>query len=124
MTDRFVFDTYALIALLEGNPAYLKHSRAIMVINDFIFAEYCYLTLRRYVDYPEEADTKARSVINTILSLSKDVIMDAMKFRYENRKKDMSATDCVSYIHARQLGIPFLTGDCAFEGLPGVEFVR
>ena len=124
MTSQLVFDTYALIELLEGNPAYLKYADAAMVINEFIFAEYCYITLRRYIDYPAEADKKARSVMGVITSLSREWIIDAMKFRFANRKKEMSTTDCVSYIQARKLGIPFLTGDSAFEGMPGVEFVK
>ena len=124
MTNQFVFDTYALIELLEGNPAYLKYADAAMVINEFIFAEYCYVTLRRYVDYPSEADKKARSVMKVIAALSREGIVDAMKFRFSNRKKDMSTTDCVSYIQAQKLGIPFLTGDSAFEGITGVEFVK
>ena len=124
MTDTFVFDTYALIELIEGNPVYLKYANAKMVINEFIFAELCYAGIKRYRDYPTEAEQKSRSAMGSISAVSPEEIMKAMKFRFSNRKKELSTTDCVSYIQAQQLGILFLTGDGAFEGLPGVEFGR
>ncbi len=124
MTDTFVFDTYALIELIEGNPAYLKYANAKMIINEFIFAEFCYAGIKRYRDYPVEAEQKSRSVMESISAILPEEIMKAMKFRFSNRKKEVSTTDCVSYIQAQQLGIPFLTGDGAFEGMHGVEFVR
>lgn len=35
-----------------------------------------------------------------------------------------SYIDAAGYAHARRLGLPFLTGDPAFEGIEGVEFLR
>lgn len=124
MTDAFVFDTYALIELIEGNPAYLKYANAKMIINAFIFAEFCYVGIRRYRDYLAEAEQKSRAVIGSLSAVSPEEIMEAMTFRFSNRQKDVSTTDCVSYIQARNLGVSFLTGDGAFEGMPGVEFVK
>lgn len=124
MTEAFVFDTYALIELLEGNPAYLKYADGKMIINEFIFAEFCYVGIKRYRDYLADAEQKSRTVVGGISAVSPGQIVDAMKFRFLNRQKDVSTTDCVSYIQAQKLGIPFLTGDGAFEGMPGVEFVR
>ena len=124
MTDTFVFDTYALIELIEGNPAYVKYASAKMILNEFIFAEFCYVGIKRYRDYLAEAEQKSRAVVGSISAVSPEGIMEAMKFRFSNRKKEMSTTDCVSYIQAQKLGIPFLTGDGAFKGMPGVEFVK
>ena len=47
-----------------------------------------------------------------------------MKFRYNNKKKEMSMTDCISYFMAKELGIKFLTGDKEFENLENVEFAK
>lgn len=122
MTDSYVFDTYALMEIVLGNPTFIKYLEASrVVINPFIFAEFCYGILKRY---PVEFLSFTTKFSGTIASIPAEQIMEAMKFRYENKKKDVSTTDCVSYIQARQLGIPFLTGDGAFEGMPGVEFVR
>ena len=46
-----------------------------------------------------------------------------MKFRYENKHKKMSMTDCISYIQAKKLGIKFLTGDKEFKNKENVEHV-
>ena len=59
-----------------------------------------------------------------IISPSPKMIIEAMKFRYENKKKKMSTTDCISYIMAKELEIKFLTGDKEFEHLENVEFVK
>ena len=45
-----------------------------------------------------------------------------MKFRVMN--KNMSMTDCISYMQAKELGIKFLTGDKEFEDLENVEFIK
>jgi uncharacterized protein len=47
-----------------------------------------------------------------------------MKFRYKNRKKNLSVPDCISYLQAKSLGIKFLTGDKKFENMENVEFVK
>lgn len=124
MTNQFVFDTYALIELLEGNPSYTKYSDAMMVINDFIFAEFCYVVIKRYPDNNLAFEEKAESIMGSLSGIQPRQLMKAMKFRHDNRKKDLSTTDCAGYFHALQLGIPFLTGDSQFKGMPGVEFVR
>ena len=47
-----------------------------------------------------------------------------MEFRYKNKKKKLSMTDCISYFQAKELGIKFLTGDKEFQNLENVEFVK
>jgi len=38
----FLFDTYALIEIFNKNPNYERYIDVESVINEFIFAEYCY----------------------------------------------------------------------------------
>ena len=59
-----------------------------------------------------------------ITKLTAKVIKQAMKFRYEHKKRKMSMTDCISYFQAKELGLKFLTGDKEFQDLDNVEFVR
>jgi len=47
-----------------------------------------------------------------------------MQFRIKNRHKNLSMTDCISYIMAKRLGIKFLTGGKEFKNLENVEFVK
>jgi predicted nucleic acid-binding protein len=48
----------------------------------------------------------------------------AMKLRHALRNLELSCADALGYHIAKKEGMKFLTGDRAFEGLPGVEFVR
>lgn len=51
-------------------------------------------------------------------------IIKAAKFKLSYKNKKFSMTDCIGYVMAKSLGIPFLTGDKEFKGMPNVEFVR
>lgn len=122
MTESYVFDTYALLEVLEGNSAYRKYSEhSGVIINHFIFAEFCYAIIRKYPpDYTDYA-AKLKSKISIIPTAK---IMEAMKFRYKHKKLKLSMTDCISYMQAQNQGIRFLTGDRQFANMSGVEFVK
>jgi len=119
--ETFLFDTYALIEILESNKNYEIYKKKRMIINDFILAEFSYRLLRENV--PGAIDYINLSSQH-ILHASPETIRKAMAFRYENKKKKLSMTDCISYFQAKELGIKFLTGDKEFEKLEGVEFVK
>ena len=121
MTEKFLYDTYALMELLDKNPNYEKYIDKDMVINDFIFAEFCYQLIKAN-------EKKMHEFLNeiepAIIRLSTKIIKLAMEFRHKNKKKKLSMTDCISYFQAKELGIKFLTGDKEFENLENVEFVK
>ena len=117
----FVYDTYALMEILDKNPNYEPYTKQKAIINDFIFAEFCYNLIKDKVKKMEEY---ANEVKPAIVHADPKIIEEAMKFRYKNKKKKLSMTDCISYFMARDLGIKFLTGDKEFAKIDGVEFVR
>ena len=121
MTERFVYDTYALIEILNKNPNYEKYIDQDIIINDFIFAEFCYQLIkdgeRKLKEYLEEIEP-------AIIQLKTKIIKEALDFRYRNKKKKLSMTDCISYFQAKEFGIKFLTGDKEFENFDDVEFVK
>ncbi len=121
MTERFVYDTYALVELLNKNPNYRKYLDSDMIINDFIFSEFCYQLIKANV---KNMDEYLNEIEPAITKLSAEVIKQAMKFRYSNKKRKMSMTDCISYFQAKELGIKFLTGDKEFQEQDNVEFVK
>lgn len=122
MTDEtFLFDTYALVEILNKNPKYEKYVDSQIFVSDFIFAEFCYKIINEKILIGENL---LNEIIPAIIYPSHDVIKKAMEFRVNNKKKEMSMTDCVSYMMAKELGIKFLTGDKQFENLEGVEFAR
>ena len=121
MTEKFVYDTYALIEILNENPSYEKYLEKDIIINEFIFAEFCYQLIK---DNDKNIDEHLTEIESAIKSVGTKVIKKAMRFRYDNKKKKMSMTDCISYIMAKELGIKFLTGDKEFKELESVEFVK
>lgn len=121
INETFLFDTYALIEILNKNKNYEKYMDVKLIINDFIFAEFCYKLLRERVDY---ADDYIKEVAPAIIHANYELIKEAMAFRIKHKNKKLSMTDCISYIMAVRLGVRFLTGDKEFERFKDVEFVK
>ncbi len=119
--ETFLFDTYALIELVNKNPKYEKYLEKNAIINDFIFAEFCYNLIK---DKSKNMKELVNEIKKGIIHAEPQIIEEAMQFRYNNKKKNLSMTDCISYLMAKKLDIKFLTGDKEFENLENVEFVR
>jgi|SRR3989344_9476210 len=117
----FVFDTYALIEIINGNKNYLPYLSSGIVINDFILAELCYNLIKE--SSVEKSSFYMDKYLEFSLKVPPKVIKDAMAFRFSLRKRKVSMTDCIGYFQAKSLGIKFLTGDKEFKCLEGVEFV-
>lgn len=117
----FLFDTYAIIEIINGNPNYSCYINERIIINNFIFAEFCYILIREKCPY---IDKYLGHYSKYIISINPQIIEEAMKFRYKNKKKNLSIPDCISYIMAKNLGIKFLTGDKEFKDMENVEFVK
>ena len=118
----FVFDTYAILEVIAGSPTYQKYLNSEIIINDFIFAELCYKLIR------ESGYDKAIFYLDKYSPFRKELdavtIKEAMLFRVNHIKKNLSATDCISYLMALNLSVKFLTGDKQFKDLKEVEFVK
>ena len=121
MTSKYLFDTYAIMEIIDGNEIYDYYLDSDVVINNFIFAELCYNLFKDKDKRAREHFDKYSKFIN---SVKPEWIEEAMKFRLEWKDRNVSITDCVSYIMAKKLGIKFLTGDEEFENLEEVEFVK
>ncbi|MBN1502759.1 PIN domain-containing protein [Candidatus Woesearchaeota archaeon] len=117
----FVFDTYALIEIIEGKPAYKKYVDLPVFINNLTYYEFYYLILRDR----ENQVTKILNLFNfNFLEIKKEHIHDAAKFRLKNKEKKLSFPDCLGYIMAEENKMKFLTGDKEFENFDNVEFVK
>lgn len=121
MTDLFLFDTYAVLEIINGNKSYNLYLDCDIIINEFIFAELCYKLLRESY---EKADYYINKYKEFIIFPDEETIKEAMKFRVGYKKQNLSMTDCIGYIMAKKLGIKFLTGDKEFEDMENVEFVK
>ena len=121
----FLADSYALVAFLEGNDRYVRIFRRKRMVTTALNVFEVYATLLRRVD-----EEKAKEVCSGLLPLTVDVppevALVAGDFRHRMRsiKRDCSYIDAWGYATARDLRVPFLTGDPAFRGIDHVEFVR
>ena len=121
MTSKYVFDSYAIFEIIEGNENYDKYLDAEIIINNFIFAELCYVLYRdRYKKVKEQIEKYSRH----ISSIDPKWIEEAMIFRLKWKDRNVSITDCIGYIMSKKLSIPFLTGDKEFANMENVEFIK
>ncbi len=121
-TDSFFCDTYALIELLNGNPAYLSYANKTLVTSELNLMEFYYSLLRNY------GQAAARKYYNLwkpfALKIPEPIIQPAMEFKFHYKKENLSYVDAMGYVFSNQLGARFLTGDQQFQEKSNVEFVR
>ncbi len=124
MVDLFA-DSYALVAVLEGNERYVRIFRRKDVVTSSLNLLEVYATLLRRID-PVESRELASGILAMIVPVPPEVAFIAGEFRQSMRshRKDCSYIDAWGYAAAGNLGVPFLTGDPAFRGVEGVQFVR
>ena len=118
----YFFDTYAIIEMLKGNKNYFQYKNFPTSISQWNLAEIYYNSIINLVlGNPDEIYNLYK---DAVVEINDDSLKEAMKFRKENKKKDVSYTDCIGYIYAKRNGLKFLTGDKEFENMPNVEFVK
>ena len=117
-------DTYAIIEIAIQNPSYkpyeLNSEEAITTI--FNLTEVHFYYIKNFgVEEAEKAYGKIKSIV---VPIDDSIIKEANSFKLKNIKKRFSFADCIGYATARKYNAKFLTGDYAFKGLEGVEFVK
>ncbi|MBI2142503.1 PIN domain-containing protein [Candidatus Woesearchaeota archaeon] len=118
----YFFDTYAVVEIIKGNPAYKNHIATGFVFTQLNLIELHYTFLR---DLTEEiADSVMGKYSANVVPISNAVIKKANRFRFANRKKDFSTADAIGYLFAKENGMIFVTGDRQFEGMENVELLR
>ena len=117
-------DTYAIIEIAIQNPSYkpyeLSSEEAITTI--FNLTEIHFYYLKNFgIEEAEKAYNKVKSIV---IPIDDSIIKEASIFKLKNFKKRFSFADYIGYATARRYNVKFLTGDYAFKGLEGVEFVK
>lgn len=121
-TNRYFFDTYPVIEILNDNPNFESFREVPVIFTIFNLAELYYSVLNNWGE--EKANVIFESYKDAVVEIDDESLKEAMKFRKENKKKDVSYTDCIGYIYAKRNHLKFLTGDKEFENMPNVEFVK
>lgn len=118
----YFFDTYGLWELVKKNPNYARYAQTEIVCTVFNIYEF-YATLRREFD-KEDAKRVVSALKDCIVEVSVENVMGAVEMKKRLNRTGMSFIDCLGYLKAKELGIPFLTGDREFERMDNVEFVK
>ena len=117
----FFFDTYAIIEIWHGNPAYQKYGNETIFTSILNVGELYYALLKEGTK--ETSDARISSFKPSLIEVDQETMKKAMLFRYNHKRKKLSMVDCVGYTLSQKMGIPFLTGDQAFQALAGVEYI-
>lgn len=115
-------DTYALIEIAKSNPKFAEYLNSEFVITDLILAEFYSVLLRE--ENESVADYWFKKLERYSVPVSKEILIEAVKFRYEYKKSNISFFDSVGYIFGIKNGYSFVTGDKEFEKLKDVDFKK
>jgi len=120
---RYFYDSYSVLAYLSDRPGYAAYfEKNTGVLTRLNLMEVCYSILRAHGERAAHEVLEAYSSREIEFSLPD--IEGAMKLRYELRNLELSYADALGYYISKKEGLKFLTGDRAFERLPGVEYIR
>ena len=118
----YFFDTYAIVEILKENSNYNKFKDFDVTFTIFNLAELYWSVLNDYGE--NKANFIYERYKNSVVDIDDNTLKEAIKFRKEHKKKNLSYTDCIGYIYAKLHNMKFLTGDKELEGFPNVEFVK
>ena len=117
---RRCLDTYALIEIARGNPKFAGYFNFHFIITDLILAEFYSVLLRE--EGKKVADYWLGKLERYSVPVNREILIEAIKFRHENKKTKISFFDAVGYIFSIKNGYFFVTGDKEFEKFRNVEF--
>jgi len=120
--ENYFFDTYAIIEILEENLDYKEYREKDVALTIFNLAEIYYSCLGNFNE--QELQEIYDKYKESVVEIDDETLKEAMKFRKELKKRDVSYTDSIGYIYAKRHNMKFLTGDKEFENLENVEFVK
>ena len=113
-------DTYALAEIAKGNKEFSIYLLEEFVITDLTLVEFYAMLLRE--DGEKTAEYWFRRLEAYAVSVPRQILKEAIIFRYQHRKQNISFFDAAGYIYSLRNSLPFVTGDKEFEKLPNVEF--
>lgn len=120
--ETYFFDTYAMIEILKGNPAYGKYKGCNPMVSAFNLVELHLQIAREFGE--ETADSILDEYSKCVIDFNLDDIKETTKMKIKHAKRKFSIPDSIGYVIAKRLGIKFLTGDGQFSDFDNVEFVK
>lgn len=118
----YFFGSYAIIEMNKGSIGYARFKDSTITTSALNVGEIYQAFLRKYGK--ETADKWLEEINFELLEITPEIIVEAVHFRFINKKKNMSLVDCVGYILSLKHNLKFLTGDNQFKDAPNAEFVK
>lgn len=118
----YFFDSYAILEVAQGGENYRKYANALVLTTKLNLFEVAHSLSKKGA--LKEAEFLLDEYYDAVLDFNKTVIKEAVLFKLEHKKKNLSLVDCIGYVLAKYLQIKFLTGDEGFRNLENVEFVK
>ncbi|MEK6874866.1 MAG: PIN domain-containing protein [Nanoarchaeota archaeon] len=117
------YDTYAILGILKGDPAYTGYTKSIHILTTIMNLYKAYFILLR------ERDTTAANIAierfhQYCVPIYPQAIKEAARFKLAHSTDNISYVDAIGYVLAKHHHVQFLTGDKAFKNLPNVRFVK
>lgn len=119
----YFFDTYAILEIIIGNPMYERFSSNVQFYTTKLNLMELYYSLLSQFGI-EVAEKYFEKFNENCITFDDSDIKEAVMFRHQNKKFNLSYIDCLGYIIALKRNLIFLTGDKQFEKLQNVEFVK
>jgi len=128
---KYLGDTYAFIEAFTGHPRYGRILKAGGVVTTALNALELHYSLLRTGVAPDESERYSRATLRLAVEVPHEVAITAARTRFSMNEQfrktgsnlRVSSVDAWGYAAAQALELPFLTGDPAFKGVPGVSFV-
>ena len=122
LEDKYFFDSYAIIEVINQSLSYEKIRDMPIITNALCLGEVYFYFLKTH--NKQTADFWNEKLKVELIPITKELTIEASNFKFNHKKQNFSYPDSIGYIMARKLGIKFLTGDKEFKGLDDVEFVK
>ena len=118
----YFFDSYALVEIVKGNKNFDKYKIENPLCTILNLFELHQVLLREF--NKQTADYWITKFDYNLIEISKEDIIEASDFRFFNKGKRLSMTDCIGYVLAKKQGFKFLTRNIEFKEIENVEFVQ
>ncbi|MBS3175612.1 PIN domain-containing protein [Candidatus Woesearchaeota archaeon] len=120
--EKVFFDSYALFAIAIGQESYKPYIKIKIVTTIMNLYEMYYILLQE--NHYLEAEIFFDKFLQNCILIEPHLVKEAAQFRMLHKKLKFSYVDALGYICAKELGVPFLTGDDGFRNFEHVLFVK
>ena len=115
-------DSYALWEIQLGNPKFAAIMEKDFIVADWTLVEFYKTILREH--NLATADYWLRKLLPFCKKAEFSVLIKAVQFQYNNKKRNFSLFDCVGYVFSLESNCQFVTGDKEFKGVANVLFMQ